>query len=62
LDLWYKSAVIYSLDVETFFDANGDGIGDLPGLTSKLDYLTSLGVTCVWLPFFPRRTATTATT
>ena len=52
--LWYKSAIVYSLDVETFFDSNGDGIGDLPRLTSRLDYLTSLGVTCVWLlPFYP---------
>lgn len=36
---WYKNAIFYSLDVETFFDANGDGIGDFPGLTAKLDYL-----------------------
>ena len=53
-DLWYKDALIYSLDVETFQDSDGDGIGDFPGLTTRVDYLRSLGVTCVWLqPFFP---------
>ncbi len=52
--LWYKDAVIYELHVRAFFDSNGDGVGDLPGLTEKLDYLEDLGVTCVWLlPFFP---------
>ncbi|CAN5317223.1 alpha-amylase family protein [soil metagenome] len=53
-DLWYKRAIIYSLDVETFYDANGDGIGDFEGLIRKLDYLDGLGVNCLWLlPFFP---------
>ncbi len=53
-DLWYKNAVIYSLDVDTFLDANGDGIGDLEGLTRQLDYLHSLGVDALWLaPFQP---------
>jgi maltose alpha-D-glucosyltransferase/alpha-amylase len=53
-DLWYKDAVIYSLNVETFQDSNGDGIGDFPGLTSRLAYLQGLGVTCLWLgPFYP---------
>jgi len=52
--LWYKDAVIYELHVRTFQDSNGDGIGDLPGLISRLDYLQNLGVTCIWLlPFFP---------
>jgi len=46
---WYKQAVIYCLDVDTFQDSNGDGVGDLPGLTSRLDYLARLGVTCLWL-------------
>ncbi|PSN14962.1 trehalose synthase [filamentous cyanobacterium CCT1] len=54
LDLWYKNAVIYCLDVETYMDGNGDGIGDFLGLTQRLDYLTGLGITCVWLmPFYP---------
>ena len=53
-DLWYENAIIYCLDVETFMDSNGDGVGDFPGLTQRLDYLAGLGVTCIWLmPFFP---------
>ena len=53
-DLWWKSAVIYCLDVETFFDSDGDGVGDLQGLASRIDYLAQLGVTCLWLmPFYP---------
>src|SRR5690606_38551760 len=53
-DLWYKNAVIYSLDVETFMDLNGDGIGDFEGLANRLDYLHALGVDAVWLaPFHP---------
>ncbi|TFV80925.1 trehalose synthase [Microbacterium sp. dk485] len=53
-DLWWKSAVIYCLDVETFRDSDGDGVGDLQGLASRIDYLSQLGVTCVWLmPFYP---------
>ena len=52
--LWYKDAVIYELHVRAFADSNNDGIGDFPGLLSKLDYLQDLGVTCIWLlPFFP---------
>lgn len=52
--IWYKNAVFYSLDVETFYDANGDGIGDFQGLIQKLDYLSGLGINCIWLlPFFP---------
>lgn len=54
LDLWYKSAIIYCLDVETYMDANGDGIGDFEGLTERLNYLAGLGITCIWLmPFYP---------
>lgn len=54
LDLWYKNAVIYCLDVEAFMDGNGDGIGDFRGLADRLDYIESLGVTCIWLlPFYP---------
>jgi maltose alpha-D-glucosyltransferase/alpha-amylase len=53
-DLWYKNAVIYCLNVETFLDSNGDGVGDFVGLTDRLPYLAGLGVTCIWLlPFYP---------
>ena len=51
---WYRDAVIYELRVRSFFDGNGDGIGDFPGLVAKLDYLQDLGVTALWLlPFYP---------
>jgi maltose alpha-D-glucosyltransferase / alpha-amylase len=51
---WYKNAIIYALDVETFMDSDGDGVGDFQGLTQRLDYLSGLGVTCLWLlPFYP---------
>jgi len=53
-DLWYKNAVIYNLHVGTFMDSNGDGVGDFEGLSRRLDYLSGLGVTCLWLqPFQP---------
>src|SRR5207237_10058274 len=53
-DLWYKNAIIYSLNVGTFMDSNGDGVGDFEGLSRRLDYLSGLGVTCLWLqPFQP---------
>jgi maltose alpha-D-glucosyltransferase/alpha-amylase len=53
-DLWYKNAVVYCVNVETFVDANGDGVGDFEGLMRRLDYLAGLGVTCLWLlPFYP---------
>jgi maltose alpha-D-glucosyltransferase/alpha-amylase len=52
--LWYKDAIIYQAHVKSFFDSTNDGIGDFAGLTQKLDYLQSLGITCIWLlPFFP---------
>lgn len=55
-DLWWKNAVVYCLDVETYQDGNGDGIGDFAGLTQRIDHLVRLGVTCVWLmPFYPTR-------
>jgi maltose alpha-D-glucosyltransferase/alpha-amylase len=51
---WYKDAVIYQVHVRGFFDSDDDGIGDFEGLTRKLDYIQSLGVSCVWLqPFYP---------
>ena len=53
-DRWWKTAVFYNLDVKTFLDWDGDGIGDLEGLANRLDYLADLGVTCLWLaPFYP---------
>ena len=53
-DLWWKSAVIYCLDVETYMDANDDGVGDFAGLARRIDYLADLGITCLWLmPFYP---------
>jgi maltose alpha-D-glucosyltransferase/alpha-amylase len=48
-DLWWKNAIIYCVDVANFLDGNGDGIGDLSGLTSRMDYLAELGVSCLWL-------------
>ena len=48
-DLWYKNAVIYCLSVGAYMDANGDGIGDFPGLMRRPDYLHGLGVTAIWL-------------
>ncbi len=51
---WFKQAIIYSLDVDTFQDSDGDGVGDLPGLIGRLDYLSRLGATCLWLhPIHP---------
>jgi maltose alpha-D-glucosyltransferase / alpha-amylase len=51
---WYRDAVIYSCHVRSFADSNGDGYGDLKGLSDKLDYLQDLGVTALWLlPFYP---------
>ncbi|HEY6040825.1 MAG TPA: maltose alpha-D-glucosyltransferase [Anaerolineae bacterium] len=50
---WYQDAVFYELYPRAFFDSNGDGHGDLNGVTAKLDYLQELGVTCLWLlPIF----------
>ncbi|HEX2535202.1 MAG TPA: alpha-amylase family protein [Chitinophagaceae bacterium] len=52
--LWYKNALFYSLDVDTFLDANGDGTGDFHGLCDRLEYIADLGCTCLWLlPFYP---------
>ena len=52
--LWYKDAVIYQVNVKSFFDSNADGIGDFKGLTSKLEYIRDLGVNTIWLmPFYP---------
>jgi len=53
-NLWYKDAVFYEVYVRAFYDSNGDGHGDIKGLTQKLDYLQELGVDCLWLmPIYP---------
>jgi maltose alpha-D-glucosyltransferase/alpha-amylase len=53
-DLWYKNAIFYCLNVGSFMDANGDGVGDFEGLMRRLDYLAGLGITALWLmPFQP---------
>ena len=53
-DRWYQKAVVYCLDIDTFADSNGDGVGDIRGLIGRLDYLARLGVTCLWLnPIHP---------
>ena len=50
---WWRGAVIYQIYPRSFFDTNGDGIGDLPGIVRRLDYVASLGVEGVWIsPFF----------
>ena len=50
---WWETAVIYQIYPRSFQDSNGDGIGDLPGITSRLDYIAGLGVDAVWIsPFF----------
>jgi maltose alpha-D-glucosyltransferase/alpha-amylase len=49
---WYRRAVFYEVMVRSFYDSNNDGIGDIPGLISKLDYLEWLGVDALWLPPF----------
>src|SRR5258707_15472605 len=53
-DVCWKNAVIYCLDVEKFFDTNGDGRGDLRGVGQRIDHLAELGITALWLmPFYP---------
>ena len=50
---WVNHAVMYQIYPQTFYDSNGDGIGDLPGIIQKLDYIKSLGVDAIWInPFF----------
>jgi maltose alpha-D-glucosyltransferase/alpha-amylase len=51
---WYQDGIFYCLDVKTYADSDGDGVGDFNGLTSRLDHIAGLGFSCIWLlPFFP---------
>src|SRR5687767_5804121 len=50
---WWRGASIYQIYPRSFLDTNGDGVGDLPGILAKLDYVASLGVEAIWVsPFF----------
>ena len=50
---WVNNAVFYQIYPQTYYDSNGDGIGDLQGIIQKLDYIKSLGVDAIWInPFF----------
>jgi maltose alpha-D-glucosyltransferase/alpha-amylase len=51
---WYMNAIFYEVHIRAYCDANNDGVGDIPGLISKLDYIKDLGVDCIWvLPIYP---------
>ncbi|OYW26777.1 MAG: alpha-glucosidase, partial [Caulobacter sp. 12-67-6] len=50
---WWRGAVIYQVYPRSFADSNGDGVGDLPGITARLEHIASLGVDAIWLsPFY----------
>jgi hypothetical protein len=50
---WLRTAVFYQVYPQSFYDSNGDGIGDLPGITAKLDYIHSIGCNAIWInPIF----------
>ena len=48
-DKWWKNAVVYQIYPKSFQDSDGDGIGDIPGIISRLDYLEELGIDAIWL-------------
>ena len=51
---WWLEMNLYQIFVRSFNDSNGDGVGDIPGITAKMDYIKSLGINCIWLtPFYP---------
>ena len=50
--MWWRGAVIYQIYPRSFYDANQDGIGDIPGIIKKLDYIASLGVDAIWISSF----------
>ena len=51
---WWRQAVVYQIYPRSFADSNGDGVGDLPGIISRVPYLVALGIDAVWLsPFYP---------
>ena len=53
-ETWWRDAVVYEIYVRSFADSDGDGVGDLPGIRSRLPYVAALGVDAIWLtPFFP---------
>ncbi|MBR3405143.1 MAG: glucohydrolase, partial [Firmicutes bacterium] len=52
-EAWWKNAVVYEIYIRSFFDSNGDGIGDLEGIRQKLPYIETLGADAIWItPFF----------
>src|SRR3954469_10234230 len=52
--LWWQKGVIYQIYPRSYMDSNGDGIGDLPGITSRLDYVKWLGIDAIWIsPIYP---------
>lgn len=60
---WVKDLIVYQVYPRSFQDSNGDGIGDIPGILSRLDHLSALGINALWLsPCSARRMTTTATT